>query len=223
LKDSYDSSSVVIRSLRWIVAGALFVWIGLRVALPRFWVFTLILLAMAFYASTRIDPTLLKERRRPAGPTQDPTLLFAIRLLGFCTVVAALADISRFHWSDSVPESVRIMAMVAFALSLALVAQAMIVNRFFSTALRIQTDRQQTVVSAGPYAVVRHPGYLGLLIAVPSQALALGSWLALLLAIGYGALIARRALIEDRYLQAHLPGYVAYASRVRFRLVPRVW
>jgi protein-S-isoprenylcysteine O-methyltransferase Ste14 len=211
------------RVLRWLVAIAVFVWVGRGIALPRFWVFGTITLAFALYVSACADPTLFKERLRPGGATIDRGALLAIRLLAIAAVTAAVADIARYHWSDSVPEAVRIAAMVVFALALAFVARAMVVNRFFSTAIRIQTDRQQAVVSAGPYAVVRHPGYLGLLFALPAEALALGSWIALLFAVGYGMLIARRTLFEDRYLQAHLEGYVDYASRIRFRLLPGVW
>jgi protein-S-isoprenylcysteine O-methyltransferase Ste14 len=96
-------------------------------------------------------------------------------------------------------------------------------NRFFSIAVRVQTDRGHQVVSAGPYGVVRHPGYLGMIVAAPAAALALGSWLALVPALGYSALIARRAVLEDRYLCDQLDGYAAYADRVRFRLIPGVW
>jgi protein-S-isoprenylcysteine O-methyltransferase Ste14 len=211
------------RALRWIFAGIVFLWMGYGIALPRFWVFGAITLATVFYISTRVDPTLLKERRRPAGGTVDPGALLAIRLSAIATLGVALLDIGRFHWSDGVPEPVRIGSMAVFALSLALVARAMVVNRFFSTAIRIQTDRHQALVTAGPYAIVRHPGYLGLLLALPAAALALGSWFALPSAVAYSALVTRRASVEDRYLQANLEDYAEYASRVRFRLIPGLW
>lgn len=99
----------------------------------------------------------------------------------------------------------------------------MVVNRFFSTAIRIQTDRAHQVVSRGPYAVVRHPGYLGMIVAAPASVLALGSWWALAPALAYSALVARRVATEDHFLHERLDGYPAYATRVRYRLIPGVW
>ena len=200
-----------------------FLGLGYAIGLPRFWVFGAITLAAAFYVSSSADPTMLKERVRPAGRTIDPGALLAIRVFAIAALGVALSDIAAFHWSDTVPEPFRILAMVAFSSSLALAARAMVVNRFFSTAIRIQTDRHQAVVSEGPYAAIRHPGYLGLMVALPALTLALGSWLALPFAVAYSALIVRRSVVEDRYLQTHLDGYADYASRVRFRLIPGFW
>jgi len=109
------------------------------------------------------------------------------------------------------------------AASLALLSLAMTTNRFFSSAIRIQSDRGHHVVRAGPYAIVRHPGYLAMIVFVPAEALALGSWYGLSLALVYSAAIAWRVSVEDRYLRGRLDGYVEYASDVRYRLVPGVW
>ena len=211
------------RALRWTLAAIVFLWMGRRLALPRFWVFGAITFAAVFYISTRADPTLIRERVRPAGPTVDPSSLLAIRFFAIATLSATISDIAVFHSSDTVPGPVRVAAMGAYALSLALTARAMVVNRFFSTAIRIQSDRHQAIVTTGPYLVIRHPGYLGLAIALPSLALALGSWFGLPFAVGYSALIIRRAAVEDQYLQEHLEGYRDYASRVRYRLIPGLW
>jgi hypothetical protein len=92
-------------------------------------------------------------------------------------IVAGL-DRGRFHWSDSVPPWLQALALIAVAGGYALCFWAMAVNRFFSSVVRIQAERGQYVVTAGPYAYVRHPGYLaGILIMVASGP-ALGSWLA---------------------------------------------
>jgi protein-S-isoprenylcysteine O-methyltransferase Ste14 len=214
---------MAVRLLRWTLVLAAFVWIAMGIGLARFWIFGAILLATALYASSAVDPTLFRERRRPAGPTIDRAALRAIRLIAGAQFVVAILDISRFHWSDSVPASVRAAAMIVFAASVLLVARAMIANRFFSSAIRLQTDRGHEVVSEGPYSVVRHPGYLGMIVTVPAGALALGSWWAFAIALAYSALIARRVSIEDRYLHEHLDGYPAYATRVRYRLLPGVW
>jgi len=89
--------------------------------------------------------------------------------------------------------------------------------------VRIQEDRGHRLVDTGPYAVIRHPGYAGMISAIPLGALALGSWLAVAVALLYSILIWRRVRFEDRFLQENLAGYEAYTRRVRYRLVPGVW
>lgn len=211
------------RLLRGAITIALFLWLGVRIGLTQFWVVGGIVLAAAFYMSSVIDPSLLRERLRPAGPTLDRGALVAIRLCAGTAVALAIVDISHVHWSDTVPEPVRFVATALLAASVTLIARAMVVNRFFSTAIRIQTDRAHQVVSQGPYAVVRHPGYLGMIVAAPASVLALGSWWALAPALAYSALVARRVATEDRFLHERLDGYPAYATRVRYRLIPGVW
>jgi protein-S-isoprenylcysteine O-methyltransferase Ste14 len=97
------------------------------------------------------------------------------------------------------------------------------VNRFFSPVVRIQAERGHQVIRRGPYGFIRHPGYSGYLLAAPGLSLALGSWLSLLPALLVCLLIARRTMIEDRYLHDHLGGYPAYANDVRYRLLSGVW
>ena len=98
------------------------------------------------------------------------------------------------------------------------------VNRFFSSVVRIQTDRGQHVVSTGPYAVIRHPGYLAGIVVMLASGVALGSWIAAaFLAITTLPFLLYRAITEDRILQAELPGYRDYAQRVRWRLIPGLW
>jgi protein-S-isoprenylcysteine O-methyltransferase Ste14 len=99
----------------------------------------------------------------------------------------------------------------------------MMANRFFSAVVRIQHDRGHRVVDSGPYAHARHPGYAGMIVAVPASALVLGSWAGVAVALVYSAMIVRRVLFEDAFLRKHLDGYQAYTERVRYRLVPGVF
>jgi protein-S-isoprenylcysteine O-methyltransferase Ste14 len=104
-----------------------------------------------------------------------------------------------------------------------LVSWAMASNKFFSTTVRIQDDRGQTVTSSGPYRLVRHPGYVGFLVSNLATPLLLGSLWALIPAVVLEALVVVRTALEDRTLQAELGGYRDYARRVRYRLLPGVW
>ena len=211
------------RLLRWLALLGLFLAVGWSLGLVRFWVFGSILVAAAIYLFLAADPTLFEERIRPGGPTIDRQALRAIRLCAMAQFVIAICDIGRFHWSDTVPPSIRGPSMFVFAASTALAARAIAANRFFSVAVRVQSDRGHQVVSGGPYRIIRHPGYLGMIVAAPASVLALGSWWALVPALSYSSLIARRVGLEDRYLREHLEGYTDYADRVRFRLIPGVW
>ena len=96
-------------------------------------------------------------------------------------------------------------------------------NAFFAATVRIQTDRGQSVVSSGPYAWVRHPGYLGSVVYDLFAPLMLGSWWAYVPVLVVLALIFVRTRLEDATLQAELPGYAEYAARVRWRLIPGLW
>jgi protein-S-isoprenylcysteine O-methyltransferase Ste14 len=99
----------------------------------------------------------------------------------------------------------------------------MATNRFYSRYVRIQTERGHTVVMTGPYRFVRHPGYVGIIVFMLASGLALGSLWALIPAGILVVILVVRTGLEDRTLQAELPGYKEYARHVRYRLVPGVW
>jgi len=135
-------------------------------------------------------------------------------------VVAGLDH--RFIWSTPTL-ALQIAGLVVVALAGALTASAMTANRFFAAAVRIQRDRFHAVVTGGPYRVVRHPGYAGIMASCLAAPIALGSWWALVPAAVTAVLYAIRTLLEDRLLRRELEGYDAYAARVRYRLLPGLW
>lgn len=99
----------------------------------------------------------------------------------------------------------------------------MLVNRFFSGTVRIQTDRGHVVIDSGPYAVIRHPGYAGWAVFLIASPLALGSLTAVWAAAACLLVLVVRTELEDSTLRRELAGYEEYTSRVRFRLVPFLW
>jgi protein-S-isoprenylcysteine O-methyltransferase Ste14 len=205
-----------------IMAIALFASAG-TLALISFWIYLAIMAAVFIGSFLWVDPDLARERMRPGG--QKPPLaiwLFTIVLIAHY-VVAGL-DCGRLHWSDRVPGWLQAVALIAMAASFALVLWAMVVNRFFSSVIRIQNDRGQHVISTGPYAAIRHPGYLAGIVFVVTSGIALGSWYAaLMLTVCTVPFLLYRVIAEDRVLHAELPGYSDYAARVRWRLMPGVW
>jgi protein-S-isoprenylcysteine O-methyltransferase Ste14 len=96
-------------------------------------------------------------------------------------------------------------------------------NKFFEPTVRIQTERDHAVIDTGPYACVRHPGYLGWVLLTLSLPLCLGSLWALLPAGLSSLLVLLRASWEDQTLQVELTGYKEYVKQVRYKLVPGAW
>ena len=97
------------------------------------------------------------------------------------------------------------------------------VNKFFEPTVRIQTDRGHRVIDTGPYAIVRHPGYVSGFLVFIGMPLCLGSLWALIPAVLVCLLLVVRTIWEDQTLREELAGYEEYAQRVRYRLIPGVW
>jgi len=121
------------------------------------------------------------------------------------------------------PDAAWLVGAALFGWGWALVIWAMVVNPFFEKTVRIQTEHAHRVVEAGPYAYVPHPGYVGFAGWAISTPLLLGSVWGFVPAVLSIIAFVIRTVLEDRTLQAELPGYAEYALRVRFRLIPGVW
>jgi protein-S-isoprenylcysteine O-methyltransferase Ste14 len=168
------------------------------------------------------DPALLRRRLR-AGPTaekrkpQKIAMLFAS--IGFVGLLVVPSLDRRFGWS-SVPLFAVIVGDALTALCFYITFLAYRENSFTSATIEIAPD--QTVISTGPYAIVRHPMYVGGLLVFLGTPLALGSYWGLL---AFGAVLPAliwRLLDEERFLKERLPGYADYCSEVRWRLIPGI-
>ena len=177
---------------------------------------------ISLYALLSLDEDLAKERFTPPEPGADRLSLRAVRLIALAHLIVGALDTGRFHWTTVEP-TLRVLGFIGMVASTLLMFRAMLTNRFFSAVVRIQTDRGHRVVDAGPYGIVRHPGYAGMILMAPFSGLALGSWISVAVALVYSGLILRRVFFEDAFLRRNLDGYVAYAERVRYRLVPGVF
>jgi protein-S-isoprenylcysteine O-methyltransferase Ste14 len=203
-------------------AVALFAAAG-TIAIPSFWAYLAIFAVVMIVSFAALDPDLLRERMRPGGKKPPPALRVFSLVLFMHWIVAGL-DRGRFHWSDDVPGWLQGICLFTVASGYALALWAMRVNRFFSSVIRIQTDRGQRVVTTGPYAFVRHPGYTAGILIIATSGPALGSWLAAALVVIFSLpFLLYRVITEDRILQVELAGYSDYAARVRWRLVPGIW
>ena len=195
------------------------------------WVFSLMLLAAGIGGrawAERRHPGLLAERNKnfeqAAGVKSWDKVLAPLMGLSvsFPLVIVAGLD-HRLGWSPVFPLWLNLLGLLLAGLGYAFVVWALAENRFFSGMVRIQTDRGHVVCDSGPYRIVRHPGYAGNILPLPGIVLALSSLWTLIPALVALIIAVIRTALEDRTLQAELPGYREYARRVRYRLFPGIY
>ncbi len=144
-------------------------------------------------------------------------------LAGPAAIVIVSGLDHRFNWSRQFNLVIQVIAIVPVVLGYGLAIWAMIVNRFFSSIVRIQDDRGQVVVDSGPYRLVRHPSYTGSVLAGLSFPIMMGTFWAFIPTVITIVAIIIRTYLEDKFLQAGLPGYQAFTKKTRFRLIPGIW
>lgn len=194
------------------------------------WVYALLILATGIGGrlwAERRHPGLLAERANfDAAEDVKPwdKVLAPLMALGtsFPLVIVAGLD-HHFGWSPEFPLWLTLCGLLLIAVGYAFGTWALVENRFFSGVVRIQADRGHVVCDSGPYRIVRHPGYAGNLLPLPGMVLAFSSLWTLIPAAVALIIIVLRTSLEDRTLQAELPGYRDYAQRVRYRLIPGIY
>jgi protein-S-isoprenylcysteine O-methyltransferase Ste14 len=220
------TSNIPLRLARWATITSIISVIVLGVSGrwtdPWLLTFIAVLSSAGLYVALVLGDDLARERFRPPEAGADRHWLKAVQLIGLGHVIVGALDVGRWHLT-SISTPIRTAGLVVMIASVALVFYSMTVNRFFSAVIRIQKDRGHQVIDQGPYSVIRHPGYAGMIPAVPAGALVMGSWLGFALAVVYSLLMLRRVWFEDGFLRANLEGYADYTSRVRYRLVPGLW
>ena len=171
------------------------------------------------------NPELLEERLKPLfQPGQkrsDKIVLLLLIILGVSLFVVMGLEI-RFG-GPHVPICVQIFGALLIVPMGMLSYLTFRENRFAAPVVRVQKERGHHVIATGPYAYVRHPMYLGAIFFGLGVPLMLGALSGLVVSALLIVLLGVRAVLEERTLTAGLPGYAAYAERVRYRLVPRVW
>lgn len=175
----------------------------------------------------RRHPGLMAERQNVENVQNakawDKVLapLMAVSLVFPMVIVAGLDH--RYGWSPEFPLWLVGVGFLLIALGYAFASWALAENRFFSSVVRIQTERGHVVCDTGPYRFVRHPGYAGNIPPLFGIVLALSSVWALVSAAVALIITVIRTVLEDRTLQEELPGYRGYARRVRYRLIPGIY
>ena len=224
--------AIQIESIRqWI--GLIVVYLSIPLALLlcggdfgwwQAWIYSLLISAAGIggriWAEQR-HPGLMAERQNiesvQGAKAWDKVLapLMALSVAHPLVIVAGLDH--RYGWSPEFPLWLIVLGLILISLGYGFAAWALAENRFFSSVVRIQTDRGHVVCDSGPYRIVRHPGYAGNIPPLLGIALALGSvWTLIPAAVALIIAVIRTAL-EDQTLQEELPGYRDYAQRVCYR------
>ncbi len=169
------------------------------------------------------DPILL-ENRTKAGPSAEQRPIQKIIVL--CMGLPAIATFivpgldHRFGWS-SVPSWLSIVGDLLIIVSMWMVYRVFKENSFGSATVEIEKD--QKVISTGPYAIVRNPMYSSAAVYFIGMSLALGSYWGLIPAVLTVLGLVWRLFDEEKFLAQNLPGYREYCTKVRWRLIPGIF
>jgi len=144
----------------------------------------------------------------------DARARLALVVLFLVTIFMAALDVGRLHLSNHVPLALSVIALVMYIAGSGFQAWAMSVNSFYSPVIHVQAELGHSVVTRGPYRILRHPAYFANIVAIPASALAIGSWIALIQPHSSAPLTVWRAGREDAFLKQNLPGYKDYMERV---------
>ena len=203
----------------FISAGRLDYW--------QAWIYVIIGLIMALlnYTVLRVDHELLTERSKPGENTKkwDKIILGLSFIATISIYLIAGLDSGRFHWSPNFSLVFYLPGIILTVTGQLLFLFAQKQNRFFSSTVRIQTDRGHTVCDTGLYKIVRHPAYLGSIIQLIGFPLLFGSLWSLIPISILIILHLTRTYLEDLTLKTELVGYLEYSYKTRYKLIPYIW
>jgi len=199
-----------------------------RIDLPRAWLLYGLNIGLTIFNTiigAKLYPELMNARgdlKKKNTKSWDIVFMIVYTAMMFVSPVIAGLDVGRFRWSETsiywIP-----LGIVFFFISAVFVDWAMSANTHFETSVRIQKDRKHAVVSTGPYHVIRHPGYVGMILLYLSFPLIIGSLFVWIPTIVIVVSIFVRTALEDKTLRNELEGYTNYSNKVRYRLIPGVW
>jgi protein-S-isoprenylcysteine O-methyltransferase Ste14 len=206
-------------SIIFISAGRINYWQGL------IYVAIGLIMGLLNYTVFRIDSELLNERSKPGEGTKkwDKTILGLSLLVTIGMYIIAGLDSGRYHWSSDFHWSVYLLGAILTAVGQLLFIIAQKQNKFFSSTVRIQTDRGHTVCNTGLYKIVRHPAYMGSIIQSLGFPLIFGSFWSIIPVSLSIILLVTRTHLEDKTLKNELKGYLEYSNKTRYKIIPYVW
>jgi protein-S-isoprenylcysteine O-methyltransferase Ste14 len=211
--------SLVFFAIVFLSAGRILYWQGLV------YVVIGLIMFMLNYTVLKIDTELLKERSKPGEGTMkwDKTILGLSFLVTISMYVVAGFDSGRYHWSPDFHWSIYLSGIILTASGQLIFLVAQKQNKFFSSTVRIQSEREHLVCDTGLYGIVRHPAYLGSIIQALGFPLLFGSLWSIIPICVLVILFITRTYLEDKTLKKELKGYSAYSKKTRYKIIPYVW
>jgi len=199
-----------------------------RTDLPRAWFlfglyFVSLLLNMVIFL--KFNPEVIRARSvMIRGEMEWWDKVFGLFYTVFILTMFIICglDVGRLNISSTGMEFFAV-GIIIFPMGWVFVVWSIAENKFFETTVRIQKERNQKVVSTGPYAIVRHPGYVGMILFYGCTPFIIGSLFGLIPALLLTFAFIFRTHFEDKFLCEELPGYEEYTRRVRYRLLPFIW
>lgn len=193
------------------------------------WIVAIWLLLQSLFMGAYLylnDPQLVSERLNKNSDLNqkqwDKYFLVAFLVI-YLLWMFVIALGRRFHWPVEFPLWIGAVGILFLILSTFFTFNAVAENTFASTKVRIQSDRNQRVISTGVYSMVRHPMYIGAMFSFIGIPFILDSLWGLFLGFVLSLMFAIRILGEEKMLEEELPGYKDYEKKVKFRLIPKVW
>lgn len=175
----------------------------------------------------RNNQDLLNERFKSPVQEGQPLadkILVVLLILLYCGLILLIPlDVFRFHWLAKPGAIASTLGLLLFLVGWIVISLSFQANTFAIPAVKLQTERHQTVIDTGVYSVVRHPMYAGAILTMIGIPLWLESWAAALFAIVPSGLLIVRIWIEEQVLRQDLAGYEAYTKSTRYRLIPLLW
>jgi len=206
-------------TIPFISAGRLDYW--------QAWIYVIIGLIMGLlnYTVLSIDPELLNERSKPGEGTKswDKIILLLSFIVTLTMYAVAGLDSGRFHWSPDFNWVFYVAGIILTAAGQLLFLFAQKQNKFFSSTVRIQTEREHIVCETGLYRIVRHPAYMGSVIQSIGFPLLFGSLWSIIPVSLLIILHITRTYLEDKTLIRELKGYPEYSAKIRYKIIPYVW
>jgi protein-S-isoprenylcysteine O-methyltransferase Ste14 len=209
-----------------VFSAILFICAG-RIHYTQGWIFLSvnILSTLMNYFTIHKNSELINERSKPGEgiKTWDKLLLGLSALIYLIIIVLAGLDSGRFHWTPDFNWVISISGVILIVIGQILFLIARSQNSFFSSVVRIQKDRGHVVCNTGLYKVVRHPGYLGMIISLLSLPLITTSVWSIIPTLIAIILLVIRTSLEDKTLINELDGYAEYTRKTRNKLIPFIW
>lgn len=207
----------IIIAVIFISAGGLDYWQG--------WAFTGLNLIFVILSYLLLPPELIQERLKPEkGMKKWDKIYYLVNVpIFFVIIIISALDAGRFTWYPQIPFYISVIGILAYTIGHLLILWAKMVNNYFSSVVRIQKDRGQTICKEGPYSFVRHPGYLGGSIYTLATPLVLASFWGLIPAVISLILLLIRTSLEDKTLKKELEGYIEYTNDVRYKILPGIF